>query len=87
MQVRSPSGTSSPGTGSIDLPTGRLSPVSAASSISRVAARLTRAVGGDQVAGLDQDDVAGHQLPGVDLDRLAVAAYPGDRLHHLRRAP
>ena len=38
MHVRSPSGTSAPGTGSIDLLTGRLSPVSAASSISRVAA-------------------------------------------------
>ena len=58
--------------------------MSAASSISRVAARLTRAVGGDQVARLDEDDVAGHQLLGVDLDRLAVAAHPGDRLHHLR---
>ena len=42
MQVRSPSGTSSPMTGSTDFPTGRLSPVSAASSISSVAARVTR---------------------------------------------
>ena len=42
MQIRSPSGTSSPGTGSIDLPTGRLSPVSAASSISSVAATKIR---------------------------------------------
>ena len=42
MQIRSPSGTSSPGTGSVCLPTGRLSPVSAASSISRVAATTTR---------------------------------------------
>ena len=41
-QVRSPSGTSSPGTGSVDLPTGRLSPVSAASSISSVAATQIR---------------------------------------------
>jgi hypothetical protein len=42
MQMRSPSGTSSPATGSICLATGRLSPVSAASSISRVAATKTR---------------------------------------------
>ena len=49
MQVRSPSGTSSPGTGSVDLPTGRLSPVSAASSISSVAARRTRPSAGTRL--------------------------------------
>ena len=49
MQVRSPSGTSSPGTGSVDLPTGRLSPVSAASSISSVAARQTRPSAGTRL--------------------------------------
>ncbi len=49
MQVRSPNGTSSPGTGSVDLPTGRLSPVSAASSISRVAARQTRPSAGTRL--------------------------------------
>ena len=49
MQVRSPSGTSSPGTGSVDLPTGRLSPVSAASSISRVAARVIRPSAGTRL--------------------------------------
>jgi hypothetical protein len=40
--VRSPSGTSSPCTGSVALATGRLSPVRAASSISSVAARAIR---------------------------------------------
>ena len=49
MQVRSPSGMSSPSTGSVDLPTGRLSPVSAASSISRVAARTTRPSAGTRL--------------------------------------
>ena len=42
MSRRSPSGTSSPGTGSTDFSTGVLSPVSAASSISSVAATSRR---------------------------------------------
>ena len=42
MSTRSPSGTSSPVTGSTDFRTGVLSPVSAASSISSVAARTSR---------------------------------------------
>ena len=42
MSRRSPSGTSSPGTGSTDFSTGVLSPVSAASSISSVAATIRR---------------------------------------------
>ena len=42
MSTRSPSGTSSPATGSTDFSTGVLSPVSAASSISSVAARISR---------------------------------------------
>ena len=42
MSTRSPSATSSPGTASTDLPTGVLSPVSAASSISSVAAMWRR---------------------------------------------
>ena len=49
MQVRSPSGTSSPGTASVDFPTGRLSPVSAASSISSVAATTTRPSAGTRL--------------------------------------
>ena len=49
MQIRSPSGTSSPGTGSVDLPTGRLSPVRAASSISRVAATQIRPSAGTRL--------------------------------------
>ncbi len=83
MQVRSPSGTSSPGTG-----VGRLADRQALTG-QRGLLDLERggdadpAVGGHPVAGLDQHDVAGHELLGVDLDRLAVAAYPGDGLHHL----
>ena len=49
MQIRSPSATSSPGTGSVDLPTGRLSPVRAASSISRVAATQIRPSAGTRL--------------------------------------
>ena len=40
--MRSPSGTSSPTTGTTDFSTGVLSPVSAASSISSVAAMIRR---------------------------------------------
>ena len=85
MQIRSPSGTSPPGTGSIVFPTGKLSPVSAASSISSVAATTDPAVRGDPVARFDKDHVARNELLGVDLDRLAVPTNPGDRLHHLRQ--
>ena len=49
MQTRSPSGTSSPTTGSVCLPTGRLSPVRAASSISRVAATRIRPSAGTRL--------------------------------------
>ena len=42
--------------------TGRLSPVSADSATSSVAACEQAAVGGHDVAGLDRDDVAGHEL-------------------------
>src|SRR5829696_8268248 len=49
MQMRSPSGTSSPGTGSVALATGRLSPVRAASSISRVAATQMRPSAGTRL--------------------------------------
>ena len=47
--MRSPSGNIVPGTGSVDLPTGRLSPVSAASSISRVAATQIRPSAGTRL--------------------------------------
>ena len=49
MPMRSPSGTSAPGTGCGDLLTGRLSPVSAASSISSVAATQTRPSAGTRL--------------------------------------
>src|SRR5829696_1273126 len=49
IQVRSPRATSSPGTGSVDLATGRLSPVRAASSISRVAATQIRPSAGTRL--------------------------------------
>ena len=83
MQVRSPSGTSSP------------APARSALADRQALAGQRRlldlqrrrdadpAVGGHPVARLDEDDVAGHELLGVDLDRLAVAAHPGDGLHHL----
>ena len=64
----------------VSLATGRLSPVRAASSISRVAAIQIRAVGRDLAACLHQHHVTRHQLGGVDLQRLAVAADPGHRL-------
>src|SRR3954447_4486061 len=46
MSVRSPSGTSSPSTGATPFETGRLSPVSADSATSRVAADRSRPSGG-----------------------------------------
>ena len=49
MQVRSPRATSSPGTGSVALATGRLSPVSAPSSISSVAATVIRPSAGTRL--------------------------------------
>ena len=59
--TRSPSAESA-ATGSICFGTGRLSPVSADSSISSVAARQDPPVRRDEVAGLDVDDVAGHEV-------------------------
>ena len=49
--------------------TGMLSPVSAASATSSVAADEQPPVGRHEVAGLDRDDVAGHELLGRDLRR------------------
>ena len=68
MSTRSPSGTSSPVTGSRLLATGVLSPVSPASSISSVAGDEDPTVGRHLVAGLEADDVARDQLLGRDLD-------------------
>ena len=40
-------------------------------------------VGGDDVAGLDRDDVAGHELRRIELDELPVAANARLDEHHL----
>ena len=74
MQVRSPSGTSSPGTGSIDFPTGRLSPVSAASSISSVAARLTRPSAGTRLPASTSTT-----SPGTSSSASISTAWPSRR--------
>ena len=83
MSVRSPSGVSADSTASTPFETGRLSPVSADSAISSVAAREQAAVGRHDVAGLDRDDVPGDELLGRDLDELAVAAHARLDDHHL----
>ena len=83
MQVRSPSGTSSPGTGSVDLPTGRLSPVSAASSISRVAATQTRPSAGTRLPASTSTTSPGTSSSASISIAWPSAAYPGDGLHHL----
>ena len=70
---------------STPLPTGRLSPVSAASATSSVAAAEHAPVGGHDVAGLDLDDVAGHELLGRQLRERAVAAHARLDDHHLRQ--
>ena len=77
MSVRSPSGVPAPATGSVPLATGRLSPVSADSPASSVAAFSSRPSAGHDIARLDRDDVAGNQLPGGDLRQLAVPPHPG----------
>ena len=84
MSVRSPSGVS----GDATRPrrpssTGRLSPVSAASATSSVAALDDPAVGRHHVAGLDGHDVAGDELLGRQLGHRAVAADLGLDEHHL----
>ncbi len=63
--------------------TGMLSPVSADSATSSVAAFSSAPVGGDDVAGLDRDDVARNELLGRNLDELAAAAHLRLDDHHL----
>ena len=75
-RVRSPSGASAFSTAAVPFETGRLSPVSADSATSSVAAREQPAVGRDDVAGLDRDDVAGDELLGRQLGQ---ARRPGAR--------
>ena len=86
MSTRSPRAASA-ATASTCLGVGTLSPVSADSSISRVAAGQDAGVGRDEVAGLDVHDVARDELVHRDLDELAVA--PDLRLddHHRLRGP
>jgi hypothetical protein len=74
MQMRSPSGTSSPGTGSVTLATGRLSPVRAASSISRVAATQIRPSAGTRLpASISTTS------PGTSSEASTSSAWPSRR--------
>ncbi len=83
MQIRSPSGTSSPGTGSTCL--AHREALAGERGLLDLERRRDAdpPVGGDAVARLHEHDVAGHELRGVDLDGLAVPPDPRDRLHHL----
>ena len=83
MSVRSPSGVPAPSTGSVPLATGRLSPVSADSATSSVAARSSRPSAGTMSPASIADDVAGDELPGGDLRQLAVPHDLGLDDHHL----
>src|SRR5215217_7620257 len=74
MQMRSPSATSSPGTGSVVLPTGRLSPVRAASSISRVAATQTRPSAGTRLPASIRTT-----SPGTSSSASISSAWPSRR--------
>ena len=62
--------TSSPGTGSTDFSTGVLSPVSAASSISSVAATSSRPSAGILSPASKVTTSPGHELLGGDVDQL-----------------
>ena len=65
MSVRSPSGVSACATGTVPFDTGRLSPVSADSATSSVAARSSRPSAGTMSPASIGDDVAGDQLLGA----------------------
>ena len=77
MFDRSPSATSGPGSTPASLPTGALSPVSAASCVSSVAERRMPTVGRDDVARLHLHDVTGNHVDRRHQRERAVA-------HHLR---
>ena len=83
MFVRSPSATSPSGSVAASFATGALSPVSAASCVSSVAEREIAAVGGHDVARLEQHDVAGHEVDRRhDARRCPSRTHPG--LRHLQ---
>ena len=77
MFDRSPSATSGPGSTPASLPTGALSPVSAASCVSSVADVEDPAVGRDDVARLHLHDVTGNDVDRRHQRERAVS-------HHLR---
>ena len=83
MSVRSPSGVSGDSTLSTPFETGRLSPVSAASAISSVAADSSRPSAGTMSPASTDTMSPGHELLRRDLHELTVA--PDARLddHHL----
>ena len=82
MFDRSPSGTSAPGSAPASFGIGALSPVSAASWVSTRRSVEDPPVGGDDVAGLDLDDVAGDDVDRRDEGHRAVAQHL--RLRHLQ---
>ena len=82
MSTRSPSAASA-ATASTCLGTGALSPVSADSSISRVAERMIRPSAGTRSPASIIDDVARHELLHGHLGDLAAAPHPGLDDHHL----
>ena len=81
MLVRSPGPRSASASASVVLDAGTLSPVSADSSMSSELRLDDPAVGGDVVAGGEQDDVAEDDLLGRDLGLGAVAAHARRLLH------
>ena len=85
MSVRSPSGASGAATGSTPLPTGRLSPVSAASATSSVAAASTRPSAGTTSPASISTTSPGTSSLGRQLRERAVAAHARLDDHHLRQ--
>ena len=85
MSVRSPSGASAASTGSMPLPTGRLSPVSAASATSSVAAASTRpSAGTTSPASISTMSPGTSSSAGSCVER-PVAAHARLDDHHLRQ--
>ena len=86
MSTRSPSGVSAPATASICLGTGRLSPVSADSSISSVAAFNSRPSAGTRSPASTSTMSPGTISLGGQLRDLAIAPHPRlDDQHLLQR--
>ena len=83
MSVRSPSGVSADSTASTPFETGRLSPVSADSAISSVAADSRRPSAGTTSPASIETTSPGTSSLGRDLHELAVAAHARLDDHHL----